>query len=621
MRVFFFILLFCFSLNSTYSQEYVTGLVKNKIVEDASNANRFSLKRSMVLGDTLQLPFFDDFSSTTVFPDQRLWTDNFAFINSQFPVNPPSVGVATLDALDQNGSIYSNASYSSFPADKLTSKIINLNFPVDSNICLSFFYQAKGLGHTPKPGDSLLVNFFAAKQNKWKKVWGIPGTSLGPFKQVLLPITDTAYLNNGFRFQFMNYASIGQSIDDHGKEGDNSDWHLDYVYLNKGRSNNDTVLNDLAILSPLPSLLSYFESIPWAHFPYAADELMALGKTSVYYHYYSPNLNDSISHNCILKINSQSPLYSYTLNNTRNILAATTLLDEPYYDKFNYEVQDSAIFNVIFYLDQKGVNTVYNYLWNDTVRRVQVFKEYYAYDDGTAENGYGLLGQGTKSARVAYKFYSYTPDTLRAIDIYFNDVYKDANAKYFDITVWDSQNGIPGNIIYTKSDTSLFPIFKSRNNFVRYVFDKPIAITDTFFIGWIQTTDGFLNVGLDINRITYQKMYFNINGNWQMSSINGALMMRPVFGKRISTGIPAITEVPGLKLFPNPASDQLNIEYENQNYSNILVSFYDLSGKLMLSTYTSGEPLNISSLNNGMYVLRIENAHSIPVFRKLRVIR
>jgi hypothetical protein len=603
------------------AQEYVTGLVKNRIVEDASLAQKFSLKSFNSQADTVPLPFFDDFSTNTVFPDKRWWTDNYAFVNSQFAVNPPTIGVATLDALDQNGALYSKESYTSFPADTLSSKFINLNYPVDSNIYLSFFYQAKGLGHMPKATDSLLVQFYAPRQHKWKRAWGIPGDSLRPFKQILIPIKDTAYLHRAFRFRFMNYASLSQSLTDPGRVGDNSDWNIDYVYLNKGRNDHDTVLKDLAILSPLPSLLSYFEAIPWAHFPYAADELMAFGKTSVYYHYYDANPLDSIGHDRILKINSVSPNYAYTLINTENIHAQTTTLDEPYYDKLPYEKHDSALFNVIFYIDQKGLNDNYIHRWNDTVRRVQVFKDYYAYDDGTAENGYGLLGQGTKNASVAYQFFCYTPDSLRAIDMYFNDVYKDANAKLFDLTVWDSQNGSPANILFTKSDTSLFPTFQSRNHFIRYVLDQPVALQDTFYVGWTQTTDGFLNVGLDVNKVNNQKMFFNINGSWQMSSIKGSLMIRPVFGNRISTGVKQTIVSQSIRLYPNPASDQVTIEIENKNNIQLHVSFYDLSGKLLLSSVTSGKPLNISSLENGMYIVRIESGQSTAVFRKLRVIR
>jgi hypothetical protein len=603
------------------AQEYVSGLVKNRIVEDANSSKRFSLKRFDAT-DTISLPFFDDFSSTTIFPDQRLWTDNYAYINSQFPVNPPTIGVATLDALDQNGALYSNASYTSFPADKLTSRYINLNFPVDSNIYLSFFYQARGLGHLPKTTDSLLVQFLAPLQNIWKTVWGIPGDSLRPFRQVLIPVNDTAYLHSTFRFRFMNYASLSLSTDDPGRVGDNSDWNIDYVYLNKGRNAHDTLPNDLAITSPLPSLLSYYESIPWNHFTYAADELMASGKISVNYHYYSTKQSDSLGTDRTLKINSLYTNYKYTFGpNANNIHAGTTILYEPYYEKLNYDGNDSALFRVTFYLSNYGLNNSSNYRWNDTIRRTQVFKDYYAYDDGTAENGYGLYGVNTQNSMVAYKFFSYKPDSLRAVDIYFNDVFNNANAKLFDLTVWESQNASPGKILFSKSDTSFYPTFQSRNHFIRYVLDQPVAIQDTFYVGWIQTTDGFLNVGLDVNKVSTSKMFININGSWQMSAIQGSWMIRPVFGKRIITGIPEKIVSASIQLYPNPASDVLYLNQENNINSQLNLSFYDLSGKLLLSSITSGDPVNISSLANGLYIVRIDNGQAVPAFRKLRILR
>lgn len=452
MKVFYAIaiLIFSLSLRPVVAQERVSGLARNRIVEDASTLKRFSLKSFKSINDTVSLPFFDDFSSVTIFPDQRLWTDNCAYINSQFAVNPPTIGVATLDALDKNGALYSKALFSSFPADTLTSRFINLNYPVDSNIYLSFFYQAKGLGHMPGPSDSLLVQFFAPLQNQWNTVWAITpdsaelaNNSVIPFIQVLIPVKDTAYLHKAFRFRFRNYASLKMSSSQSmGVAGDNSDWNIDYVYLNKGRSEHDTLQNDLAITSPLPSLLSYYESIPWSHFSYAADELMASGKTSVYYHYFSTNPSDSLGTDRTFSINSLYTNYSYIFGpNANNIHAGSTMLYQPYYEKLSYDGNDSAIFEVTFFLSNYGLKNSSDYRWNDTVRRTQVFKDYYAYDDGTAENGYGLDGTNTANASVAYQFFCYKPDSLRAIDIYFNDVYNNSNGVLFNLTVWDSNSG------------------------------------------------------------------------------------------------------------------------------------------------------------------------------------
>ena len=53
----------------------------------------------------------------------------------------------------------------------------------------------------------------------------------------------------------------------------------------------------------------------------------------------------------------------------------------------------------------------------------QTFKNYFAFDDGTAEAGYGINGLGSRNAMFAYRFRSFIEDTLRAINICFNDSY------------------------------------------------------------------------------------------------------------------------------------------------------------------------------------------------------
>lgn len=67
---------------------------------------------------------------------------------------------------------------------------------------------------------------------------------------------------------------------------------------------------------------------------------------------------------------------------------------------------DSAEFNLKSYLitqlDTDPARVAFR--WNDAITRNQVFKNYYAYDDGSVENGYGLFGEGADGAMVAMKF-------------------------------------------------------------------------------------------------------------------------------------------------------------------------------------------------------------------------
>jgi hypothetical protein len=70
-----------------------------------------------------------------------------------------------------------------------------------------------------------------------------------------------------------------------------------------------------------------------------------------------------------------------------------------------------------------------------------------------------------------------------------------------------------------------------------------------------------------------------------------------------TTSISALEKV-DLKIYPNPASDQLNIESGSGDISAI--EFYDLTGKLVKTEYvnhTHFTTINISELTNGVYLI------------------
>ncbi|PIY02093.1 MAG: hypothetical protein COZ21_15940, partial [Bacteroidetes bacterium CG_4_10_14_3_um_filter_31_20] len=81
---------------------------------------------------------------------------------------------------------------------------------------------------------------------------------------------------------------------------------------------------------------------------------------------------------------------------------------------------------------------------------------------------------------------------LRGVNMFFNRTLNDANVKYFYLTVWNNVNGKPGQVIYSKMGEE--PQFHGLNEFQYYSLDTSIFITDTFYIGWIQTTHELLNI-------------------------------------------------------------------------------------------------------------------------------
>jgi hypothetical protein len=212
-------------------------------------------KQKKALKASLELPFFDDFSDYTFYPDTNKWTDNYAFINGTYPLDPPSIGVATLDAISNTGEFYSSAGYgNSFSADTLSSQPINLNYPGDNTIYLSFYIQPQGLGDFPETEDSLFLEFYAPEDNVWEKIESFEGNTVIPFQQILVHISDDKYLKDGFRFRFRNIASL--STDKDPSIVINADhWHIDYVYLNIGRDENDLNPDDIAFY--LPNVFSF----------------------------------------------------------------------------------------------------------------------------------------------------------------------------------------------------------------------------------------------------------------------------------------------------------------------------------------------------------------------------
>ena len=83
--------------------------------------------------------------------------------------------------------------------------------------------------------------------------------------------------------------------------------------------------------------------------------------------------------------------------------------------------------------------------------REQKFYSHFSYDDGSVESAYGINVSG---AMAAYQFKLNRPDTLRAVQMYFPQMLDSVNQLSFLLTVWDDNNGVPGNILYQKTSGS-----------------------------------------------------------------------------------------------------------------------------------------------------------------------
>src|SRR5687767_9650007 len=102
---------------ATHAQEYVRELQTNP-VQQFNNIKPKSHSNNL----RATLPFIDDFSTSYILPDPNKWIGAQTYINGTYPVDPPTIGVATFDGLKSNGMPYNmGGNLNPQPADTLTS--------------------------------------------------------------------------------------------------------------------------------------------------------------------------------------------------------------------------------------------------------------------------------------------------------------------------------------------------------------------------------------------------------------------------------------------------------------------------------------------------------------------
>ncbi|MFN3528409.1 MAG: T9SS type A sorting domain-containing protein [Bacteroidia bacterium] len=589
LRVVFLFIAFVLLSVAAKAQEVLTPLGVNYQLRQLASSMRVSNQL-----DTINLPFVDDFSSRGVFPSHQRWTDRHVFINTDMADNPPTIGVATFDGLDEFGEPYDISSPTAVGlADQLSSQAINLgaDSPADS-VYLSFFFQPAGLCDPPESNDSLSLEFFGS-DSSWNYIWGVKGSMNRPFQQRMIPVRDSLYFHPGFRFRFKSTGSLTGNVDV---------WHLDYVRLNRNRNINDTAFTDVAYQTKPKSVLNLYQDIP-VH-QYFADPVrfrevehgsMAhnLGDNrNVAYKYTSINKTSGA---VISDIGFQS--ISFPMTSTANFSFPTFPL--------NLTQPDPFVLETTFLLS----NTPDFLPTNDTARRTQHFTNYFAYDDGTAETGYGLNIIG---GSVAYKFYLARPDTVWGMWMYFTQAAENAALELFNLKVWSfiGEGGFSGNESELTSQDLLRPLYgDSLGEFIYYALDTPVYVRDSFYVGWQQLSPRLINIGLDRNHQIPGVKWFNVQGQWVQSQIPGSWMIRPVMGDVPPFPASVKATTPFAKrpvLYPNPARERVFIRHE---YPIREYQIRDLQGRIIVQQqFFDDTGIDLGGLAPGMYLIALKNA-------------
>jgi len=530
-------------------------------------------------------------------------------------IDPPSLGVVTFDGLDSVGRPYNvNDVLAKGFADNLTSQPLRMDLvdpSLKGTVFLSFYYQFQGNGEAPDAGDSLFLQF-KNKDNVWETVWSVNNNGTlnkNNFVQVILPIAADRFYYDSFQFQFRNYARLSGPYDT---------WNLDYVYVNTNRTANNSSLPDRTLTKPLSSIFKGYYSIPINHFlnitdPFTQAEFTMynlradLQQVTNYYTFINlTNYIDGVPQTSSTNLDSFEPVGA--IPSLEHLTAKIRTL--PPVNLFN-PLADSIEINFKLALTTKDNLPIANngdydipkyspidFRINDTTTTKYLLKNFYAYDDGSAEYGATLNGSG---AQLAYRFdvLSEEPQTILGVYFYFPR-FGVESSQIIQIQIFNDLS-TSGSPLYQESMT----IERSQQNqFTYHKFERFVVVQDSFYIGWKQSTSTSMIIGLDKNTDTSNQIYYNTNGTWeQPANLKGSLMMRPAFGGTGEiVGLPEEQHQVVHPVYPNPNNGIFFLPADAQT-----IRITDMTGKPVLFSMEESGELTQAQIQNpvtGLYLVR-----------------
>ncbi len=518
-------------------------------------------RRSATVRDSTQihLPFWDDFSNVSFQPDTSQWFVDYGTTNisSSLGINPPTVNVAVFDGWNAQGTPYSSSQLEDGEGDSLVSRFIDMtviNPALRPTVYLSFYWQKEGRGEIPDDNDSIYLLAMNSEKN-WITLWSKTGkevTNSDVFQQEVIQVSDPSFFHPYFQFRFQSFGKLSGGFDS---------WNIDYVYMNYNRSPTDLAIEDRALTTVPSSWLTQYSAMPYDHFILNLEQNLQPTKVGVF------NLDkqvQAIEYYALI----QDSLVIYDEMNQGTPLnlapsAKTEIISEPIDpNSFDKNVDSvSLILETKFFInsgDSSNWLDKFDLRSNDTTTSIVKLSNELAYDDGTAEWAAGL---SQKSALLAYQFIVPKSDAITAVNIYFPDFAPSSAGKTFTLIIWHDLFLNQQGRLLTEQHT----VQKSTalNQFTTYSLGRPVAVSDTFYIGYEQAVDDFFPIGLDKDGMPHSgNVFINLDGVWEPSNeIDGNLMIRPVFGFKKAVGFEDEL-FKWIKVYPNPNKGVFTVKGE-----------------------------------------------------------
>ena len=429
--------------------------------------------------------------------------------------------------------------------------------------------------------------------------------SLAPFKQVFFHIKDTIYLQKGFKFRFKNYATLSGNFDH---------WHIDYIHLDEKRELFDEI-EDFAISKPIRTTIKNYTSMPWEH--YKTNPWEFTGDT-INLHMRNLSKKPDIAE-------ARYKVYRAAEFNSTFVSSLQQYPNVPINGEYKIPMTlKGGSNNFTFPLDDherqwfRVVSQTFSsndqFRENDTLVHIQIFDRYYSYDDYSAEKTYHLNLVGTN---LAVEFETPVSDTLRGILINFVETFEPVSFHKIKLKVYKT---LGSSAIYESGPIDV--VKTSAGRFHRYVLPEDIIVDGKFYIGWEQYDQNKTYVGYDVNYNNQDKTFVSeVPGRWSKSIYQGTIMIRADFGNGKEEPLESETIIPStsdVKLYPNPASNMLNISTDK---TIISIDIYDIKGRLVLNETTGSSTIQIDQLEVGLYIVRVSDESGSTSTKKLMISR
>ncbi len=554
-------------------------------------------------------PFFDDFSQSSPRPDSTKWfladiDFRYPLVTQQGAVRPPSVGALQFDGVRNTGGPYSTVLSAGF-CDQLSSHYIDLrNFGPADNLRLTFFLQPQGNGDSPENTDSFRV--FFRRPTDTLKVFTRGGSTLTGFQQVSIPLNDPGFFHARFQLIFENYGSQNGLLDH---------WFLDYVLLAPNRSQADTSYQDLAFSSLQESPATPYTGLPF----WLAGDLAPFYDTEVAIRNFrnqsaSPQITSTLSDPA--GNNPFSGTLQHLSNPTVPASGTTVTQVSPFTDQ---NFIQPGIYRWQSILAASGDQRPQN----DTLRFDLPVDSLLAYDDGTAEAGFGL----NRDWGYGMEFNLEREDSITAVWICFaptinlrlgSPVYMEN--ENFRIVFWKEPH--PDSVI-TKVAGIKVKYGSAPNTFIRYPFLSKVKVPSRFWVGVQQFNDLPLGVGFDKSFDNRTLVFYDSSGTWTNPSLKGTLMIRPEIYRPVPlVGNELLLQESQGMVYPNPVS--IHAGYVNWQPNSLLpqpVSWQwtDALGRMVgqgMQEYQSSNKLPLpQGASPGLYFLNIRQGKSQQVVK------